>query len=266
MHRSAVLLGALLCSAVAEAGEPVVLDGEDPTAQLAQALGEVLRDASPPRSAAVLFRDCDAPTSCAGQVPSWFSHPSWLRGIERSGLSLVPLESTVGRATLNRIDQALQGQPEARVDALLEQLEYADTVSVLLYVRPEQGADARLVWSVVDTQRRAVLAEGVLTYAESAPAPEPVTAVTLTGPEPSGDEAGAGRPVLPWVGAGVGLLGAASVGWTWSRYRADPTIILTTDGAARVRNPYVFANSAGWAGVAAGTVMVTVPLVSGARR
>ena len=250
----------------------VLSDTVTPTSQLAQELGQRLSSELPPNTTAVLFRDCTALTTCLGQVPSWFSHPDWLRGIERSNLPLVPLESTVGRATLNRIDQTLQGQSDARVSALLDELAYVDRVTVLITIRPAATLPPQLAWTMLDTTSRRPLAEGVLTYQQGstsvsaavvAAAPLPTPLPLPPPPEPRQRERMPLRPparALAWTGASLSVVGLAGVTWSWAAYRSDPTIILTTEEARRIQNPYVLANTAGWASMATGAVMVSVPL------
>ena len=123
MRRSVLALAGLLWAAGAQAAEPVLLDvAQDPSAELAAHLSDLLVSAVPEEAVSVLYRDCQELVTCAGQLPDWFSHPAWLRSIERSALSLVPLEATVGQTTLNRIHQTLPGPASARIDALLDEL------------------------------------------------------------------------------------------------------------------------------------------------
>jgi len=267
MRRSVLVLAGLLWGASVQAAAPLLLDAaQDPSAELAAHLSDLMVAALPEGSVSVLYRDCQELVTCAGQLPDWFSHPAWLRAIERSALSLVPLESTVGQTTLNRIHQTLPGQASARTDALLDELQYARNVTVLLVVRPVLGVEPQVQWSVYDIQTRAVQAQGALRYrlSEAAPLPSPlVTAPVLSpavtalppavGPDPERQ--------VSWLGVGVGLAGAAAVGWSLQQYRSDPTVILTTGDAARIRNPIVLLNTVGWVGLASGTVLVTLPVV-----
>ena len=149
------LLAALLVVTPPAQDEPcIVFAADDPSGQLTAELARVLADALPPSTTSVvLFRDCAERLSCEGQVPDWFEHTQWLRGLERSSLPLVPLELSVGRSTLERIDQSLQGQPQARVQDLLGELHYVQDVNALLYIRPEANPDS-IIWDDLQDKLR----------------------------------------------------------------------------------------------------------------
>ena len=251
------------------AGPDIVLDDpQNPTAVLADALVDVLVSEVPAEAVSVLYRDCDVQPHCAGQLPSWFDQAAWLINVEQAPFALVPLETTVGQTTLNRIHQTVHGGSDERVTALLSELQYAHNVHVLLVVRPQTTPTTALQWSVYDVGRQRLMGTGALSYALQEPttpvaSTPPSTIQPITPPIPPPPL----RPPRPqrdvsinWWGVGVGVVGASLIGWSYNAYRQDNAVILTTQDAHRLQNPVVLTNAVGWAGLSVGTVMVTVPL------